>query len=148
MLPAATWYEKDDLNSTDMHTYINPMQMAVAPAWESKSDWLIFKDRSPSVTELSARHFPKPVEDVVMLPLQHDTPDELAQPDTRDWYKGEIEAIPGKTMPKFRVVERDYTRSTRRWSHSDGYREERRRGPRPEDPRSGLLCRACKSPAA
>ncbi|MCP4223588.1 MAG: nitrate reductase subunit alpha, partial [Actinomycetia bacterium] len=44
VLPAATWYEKDDLNTTDMHSYINPMQMAVTPAWESKSDWQIYKD--------------------------------------------------------------------------------------------------------
>jgi len=108
VLPAATWYEKDDLNSTDMHSYINPMQMAVAPAWESKSDWLIFKSIAAKVAELSGRHFPRPVDDIVMLPLQHDTPDEIAQPDVRDWYKGEIEAIPGKTMPHFRVITRDY----------------------------------------
>ena len=25
VLPAASWYEKDDLNTTDMHTFINPM---------------------------------------------------------------------------------------------------------------------------
>jgi nitrate reductase alpha subunit len=108
VLPAATWYEKDDINSTDMHTYINPMQMAVAPAWESKSDWLIFKSVAAKVAELSPSHIRGPVKDIVMLPLQHDTPDEITQPDTRDWYKGEIEAIPGKTMPKFRVIERDY----------------------------------------
>ena len=36
VLPAATWYEKDDLNSTDLHTFINPMQAAVPPAfWAS-----------------------------------------------------------------------------------------------------------------
>jgi nitrate reductase alpha subunit len=46
---------------------------------------------------------------VVVLPLQHDTPDELAQPEVRDWTRGEVEAIPGKTMPKFAVVERDYS---------------------------------------
>ena len=39
-----------------------------------------------------------------MLPLQHDTPDELAQPEVRDWKTGEVDAIPGQTMPKFRVV--------------------------------------------
>ena len=108
VLPAATWYEKDDLNSTDMHSYINPMQAAVPPSWESKSDWLIFRLVAAKVAELSAAHFPEPVKDVVMLPLQHDTPDELAQPEPLDWFKGEVEAIPGKTMPKFRVVERDY----------------------------------------
>jgi nitrate reductase alpha subunit len=108
VLPAATWYEKDDLNTTDLHTFINPMQAAVAPAWESKTDWEIYKAIAEKVSELSKVHLPEPVKDVVMLPLQHDTQDELAQPNVRDWKTGEVEGIPGKTMPKFRVVTRDY----------------------------------------
>ncbi len=108
VLPAATWYEKDDLNTTDLHSYINPMQAAVAPAWESRSDWDIYKAVAKKVSELAKVHLPEPVRDVVMLPLQHDTPDELAQPEVVDWKLGEVEAIPGRTMPKFRVVTRDY----------------------------------------
>jgi nitrate reductase / nitrite oxidoreductase, alpha subunit len=38
VLPAATWYEKSDLNSTDMHSFIHPLSAAVPPCWESKSD--------------------------------------------------------------------------------------------------------------
>jgi nitrate reductase / nitrite oxidoreductase, alpha subunit len=110
VLPAATWYEKDDLNTTDMHSFINPMQAAVAPAWESRSDWDIYKAVAQRVSELAKTHLPEPLTDVVMLPLQHDTPDELAQPDVRDWKRGEVDAIPGLTMPKFRVVRRDYSR--------------------------------------
>jgi nitrate reductase / nitrite oxidoreductase, alpha subunit len=108
VLPAATWYEKDDLNTTDLHSFINPMQAAVPPAWESKSDWDIFKAVARKVSELASLHLPDPVKDIVMLPLQHDTPDELSQPQVRDWKKGEVEPIPGKTMPKFRLIERDY----------------------------------------
>ena len=108
VLPAATWYEKDDLNTTDLHSFINPMQAAVPPAWESRSDWDIYKAIARKVSELARTHLPEPIKDVVMLPLQHDTPDELAQPEARDWAAGEVEAIPGKTMPKFRVVERNY----------------------------------------
>ncbi len=108
VLPAATWYEKDDLNTTDLHSFINPMQAAVAPAWESKSDWEIYKAIAKKVSELALVHLPEPVKDVVMLPLQHDTPDELAQPNICDWKTGEVEPVPGKTMPKFRIVERDY----------------------------------------
>ena len=52
--------------------------------------------------------FPKPVRDVVVQPLMHDTPDELAQPEVLDWAEGECEPVPGKTMPHLRVVERDY----------------------------------------
>ncbi|MFN4231614.1 nitrate reductase subunit alpha [Thermus sp.] len=109
VLPAATWYEKDDINTTDLHTFINPLQAAVPPAWESKPDWEIFKAIAKKVSELARLHLPTPVKDLVMIPLQHDTPDELAQAEDRDWKKGEVEPIPGKTMPKFRVVERDYT---------------------------------------
>jgi nitrate reductase alpha subunit len=109
VLPAATWYEKTDLNSTDLHTFVNPMQAAVPPAWESKSDWDIYKEVAKKVSELAKTHLPEPVRDLVAIPLQHDTVDEMAQTDPRDWKKGEVEPIPGKTMPKFRVVERDYT---------------------------------------
>ena len=109
VLPAASWYEKHDLNTTDMHTFVNPMQPAVPPVWESKPDWEIYSLFAKKVAELARTHLPEPVKDVVMLPLQHDTPDELAQTEVRDWWKGEVEAVPGKTMPKFRVVERRYT---------------------------------------
>ncbi|MFA7536525.1 MAG: nitrate reductase subunit alpha [Desulfuromonadales bacterium] len=108
ILPAATWYEKDDLNSTDMHSFIHPLQAAVPPCWESKSDWDIFAALAKKVEELARKHLPEPVRDLVATPLQHDTPAEMAQPDIRDWSKGECEAIPGKTMPGLTVVERDY----------------------------------------
>ncbi len=110
VLPAATWYEKDDINTTDCHTFINPMQAAVAPAWESRSDWQIFSAIAERFTELAAGRLPGEVEDVVMIPLTHDTPDELAQPTVGDWRSGEVEPIPGKTMPKFRVIRRNYAR--------------------------------------
>jgi nitrate reductase alpha subunit len=106
VLPAATWYEKDDINTTDMHSFINPMQAAVAPAWESRSDWDIFTALAAKVQELAAGRLPAVLEDVVMSPLAHDTPDELAQPTVVDWRDGDGPAIPGKTMPKFAVVER------------------------------------------
>ena len=37
VLPTATWYEKNDLNTSDMHPFIHPLQAAVDPAWESRS---------------------------------------------------------------------------------------------------------------
>jgi nitrate reductase alpha subunit len=108
VLPTATWYEKDDLNTTDMHSFIHPLQAAVPPCWESKSDWDIFKGLAKKVSELAEVHLPEPVRDIVAVPLQHDTPAEMAQPDIKDWSKGECEPIPGKTMPGLVVVERDY----------------------------------------
>jgi respiratory nitrate reductase, alpha subunit len=115
VLPAATWYEKDDLNTTDLHSFINPMQAAVPPSWESRSDWRIFGDLARRFSDLATRYFPDPVEDLVMLPLQHDTVDEIAQPVPEDWWTGAVEPIPGKTMPKFKVVTRDYVRLADRW---------------------------------
>jgi nitrate reductase alpha subunit len=108
ILPAATWYEKADLNSTDMHSFIHPLAPAVPPCWESKSDWQIFRAVAKRFSELAERHFPEPVEDVVAAPLAHDSPAEVAQADLRQWINGEVEPIPGKTMPAFKVVSRDY----------------------------------------
>jgi nitrate reductase alpha subunit len=108
VLPTATWYEKNDLNSTDLHSYIHPLTAAVPPCWESKSDWDIFKEIARKVSELAEVHFPEPVRELVAVPLQHDTPAELAQPEVKDWSKGECDPVPGVTMPNFVVVERDY----------------------------------------
>ena len=108
ILPAATWYEKTDLNSTDMHSFIHPLSQAVPPAWESKSDWQIFREIAKKVSEFASKHLPQRVRDIIATPLAHDTPAELAQPELRDWSRGECEPIPGKTMPAIRVVERDY----------------------------------------
>ncbi len=108
ILPAATWYEKADLNSTDMHSFIHPLSPAVPPCWESKSDWQIFQAVAKRFSKLAEKHFPEPVEDIVATPLAHDSPAEIAQPTLQDWRTGECEAIPGKTMPALKVVERDY----------------------------------------
>ena len=53
---------------------------------------------------------------MIAAPLA-DTPDELAQPfgEVRDWKAGECEPIPGRTMPKLVVVERDYPATLDRW---------------------------------
>ncbi|OGO32329.1 MAG: nitrate reductase subunit alpha [Chloroflexi bacterium RBG_16_56_11] len=108
VLPTATWYEKDDLSSTDLHTYIHPLSRAVPPCWESKSDWDIFKSIARKVSELAPPHFPGPVKEIVCQPLQHDSADEIAQAHIRDWTRGEYEPVPGKTMPHLRLVERNY----------------------------------------
>ena len=89
ILPAATWYEKADLNSTDMHSFIHPLSPAVPPCWESKSDWAIFKELAKKFSQLAERHFPDKVEDVVAAPLAHDSPAEIAQPDMKQWIRGE-----------------------------------------------------------
>jgi nitrate reductase / nitrite oxidoreductase, alpha subunit len=116
VLPAATWYEKNDLNSTDLHSFIHPLSAAVPPCWESKSDWQIFRELARKVSELAPRHFPGTLQDVVAAPLAHDTPAEIAQPTMADWKRGECEPIPGKTMPALRVVTRDYANLYRQFT--------------------------------
>ncbi len=115
VLPAATWYEKRDLNTTDMHSFINGMDAAVPPAWQSRTDWRTFGRIAEKFSELAATHFPAPVGDVVSVPLLHDTPGEIAQREVRDWKRGECEAVPGRTMPNLAIVARDYVNLHRRF---------------------------------
>src|SRR5699024_6915304 len=42
VLPAATWYEKHDLSSTDMHPYVHAFTPAIPPPWETKTDYDLF----------------------------------------------------------------------------------------------------------
>ena len=116
VLPTATWYEKDDMNTSDMHPFIHPLSAAVDPAWESKSDWEIYKGIARTFSELCVGHLGQET-DVVTLPVQHDSPAELAQAfDVKDWKKGECELIPGKTAPHIIVVERDYPATYERFT--------------------------------
>ncbi|MGD0642796.1 MAG: nitrate reductase subunit alpha, partial [Roseiarcus sp.] len=108
VLPTATWYEKNDLNTSDMHPFIHPLSAAVDPAWESRSDWDIYK----GIAEAFSRVAPEVLgveQDVVLTPILHDTPAEIAQAfDVKDWKRGEVEPIPGKTMPAVTVIARDF----------------------------------------
>ncbi|WP_374247962.1 nitrate reductase subunit alpha [Thermomonas sp.] len=108
VLPTATWYEKNDLNTSDMHPFIHPLSKAVDPAWEARSDWDIFKGIAKTVSEMAPGVLGVE-KDVVLVPTLHDTPGELAMPlGVTNWKKGECDPIPGKTMPTIAVVERDY----------------------------------------
>ena len=54
---------------------------------------------------------------MVLTPIQHDTPGELAQPfEVKDWKKGECDLVPGVTAPQIAVVERDYPNTYRRFT--------------------------------
>ena len=112
VLPAATWYEKSDISSTDMHPFIHPFNPAIAAPWEARSDWDTFKKLAKTFSEMAARYYSGPVKDVVATPLLHDSPAELAQPLGKipDWKKGEFEPVPGQNLPQLHIVERDYTK--------------------------------------
>ena len=110
LLPAATWYEKHDLSSTDMHPFIHAFTPAINPPWETKTDYDIFHMLGRQVAEQSKGHLGER-EDIVVVPLLHDTPDAMANPSgiVEDWRDGKVEPIPGVSMPKLVVVKRNYT---------------------------------------
>jgi len=116
VLPTATWYEKNDLNTSDMHPFIHPLTSAVDPVWECRSDWEIYKGIARKFSEVAPEVLGIE-KDVVLTPILHDTPAEIAQAlDVKDWKRGEVDPIPGKTMPQVAVVERDYPNLYKRFT--------------------------------
>ncbi|MFE5535159.1 nitrate reductase subunit alpha [Streptomyces sp. NPDC056492] len=110
VLPAATWYEKHDLSSTDMHPFLHAFTPAVDPPWQARSDYDAFLAIAERFGALAAEHLGVR-RDLVATALRHDTPGgEMAQPGgvALDWSKGECEPVPGRTMYDLAVVERDY----------------------------------------
>ncbi|TFD60445.1 MULTISPECIES: nitrate reductase subunit alpha [unclassified Cryobacterium] len=105
VLPPATWYEKNDLSTTDMHPFIHSFNPAIAPPWQAKTDFDIFHVLAAKISEMSVTHLGVR-NDLVAAPLQHDTPDGMATP--HGTVLNDQPLIPGVTMPKLVVVERDY----------------------------------------
>jgi nitrate reductase alpha subunit len=110
VLPAATWYEKYDLSSTDMHPFVHAFTPAVDPPWEARSDFDAFTEIARRFSELARTHLGTR-RDLVATALGHDTHGETAQPfgEVHDWRTGDVDPVPGRTMPGLTVVERDYT---------------------------------------
>ncbi|MGB6922581.1 MAG: nitrate reductase subunit alpha [Methyloceanibacter sp.] len=116
VLPTATWYEKNDLNTSDMHPFIHPLTSAVDPVWGTRNDWEIYKGIAKAFSEVAPEVLGVE-QDVVLTPILHDTPGEIAQAlDVKDWKRGEVEPVPGKTMPQVTVVERDYPNLYKRFT--------------------------------
>lgn len=108
VLPAATWYEKNDISSTDMHPFIHPFCQAVNPNWEARTDWDIFKELSRKISELAGNHLHEE-EDLVLTPMMHDSPSEISQPlCSVDWKTLGQMPVPGVNFANVAVVKRDY----------------------------------------
>ena len=76
VLPAATWYEKHDLNTTDMHPFVHSFNPAIAPPWQTRTDFAHLQgDRARRSAGLATTHLGVR-KDLVAAPLTHDTPDE------------------------------------------------------------------------
>ncbi len=110
VLPAATWYEKHDLSSTDMHPFVHAFSPAIAPPWQTRTDFDAFAVLAEQVSKLAAKHLGIRT-DLVAAPLTHDTIDEMSLPGgvVRDWRAEGSTPIPGVNFPKLILVERDYT---------------------------------------
>ena len=94
VLPAATWYEKHDLNTTDMHPFVHSFNPAIAPPWQTRTDW----DAWQTIATSSASS-PRPARHPHRRrrrPLLHDTP--TRWPTRTAWSgleAGECEPVPG-----------------------------------------------------
>lgn len=110
VFPAATWYEKYDLSSTDMHPYVHAFTPAIDPPWEAKSDFEFFTLLARAISNLAKGRLDTR-SDLVAVAMQHDTPGQIAQPGGHvpDWRGTDLPAVPGKNLPALTVVERDYT---------------------------------------
>ena len=108
VLPAATWYEKNDLSSTDMHPFVHAFDAAIDPPWEARTDFQVFQTLAGLVSQLAVRHLGVQT-DVVATPIAHDSPDEFANPGGVVPDIATVGLVPGVTMPKLVVTERDYT---------------------------------------
>ncbi|MBK8462231.1 MAG: nitrate reductase subunit alpha [Nigerium sp.] len=110
VFPAATWYEKHDLSSTDMHPYVHSFSPAIDPPWEAKTDYEVFTELAHRFSQMAKGRLDTR-SDLVAVALQHDTPGQIQQPGgvVRDWKGTDIPAVPGQNMPVLAVVERDYT---------------------------------------
>src|SRR4029079_4704382 len=79
VLPAATWYEKHDLSSTDLHPFVHAFTQAVPPPWEARTDFDIFGHVAQRFSELAETHLGTRT-DLVASPLLPHTPAQPAPP--------------------------------------------------------------------
>jgi complex iron-sulfur molybdoenzyme family reductase subunit alpha len=63
VLPASSYYEKADLNTTDCHSFIHPFSKVLDPLFESRTDWDIFSALAEKIEEVAARRNLAPYRD-------------------------------------------------------------------------------------
>ena len=124
VLPAATWYEKHDLSTTDMHPFIHSFNAAINPPWEARTDFEVFRDLADAFSQMATRWLGTQT-DIISAPLAHDSADELnmANGMVPDVEKEGLQ--PGKNMAKLIPVERDYTKVFEKWMHFGPLTEEK-----------------------
>jgi len=63
VLPASSYYEKTDLNSTDCHSYMHTFGKVLDPLYESKTDWDIFGALAKKIEEVARKRGLAPYDD-------------------------------------------------------------------------------------
>jgi nitrate reductase / nitrite oxidoreductase, alpha subunit len=63
VLPASSYYEKVDLNTTDCHSYMHTFGKALAPLFESKTDWDVFRALAEKIAEVARKKNLSPFRD-------------------------------------------------------------------------------------
>ncbi len=63
VLPASSYYEKTDLNSTDCHSFMHPFGKALDPLFESKTDWDLFGALARKIAKLAKKRGLAPYKD-------------------------------------------------------------------------------------
>src|SRR5690606_2809452 len=53
VLTAASWYEKYDLYSTNMHTFKHAFKPAIAPPWQTKTDFDTYRIPAEKFSEMA-----------------------------------------------------------------------------------------------
>jgi nitrate reductase alpha subunit len=81
VLPTATWYEKNDLNTSDMHPFIHPLSRGGGPGLASAQRLGDLQGLRQEV-QRGLRRPPGRREGVVLTPIMHDTPASWPSPST------------------------------------------------------------------
>ena len=109
VLPTATWYEKNDLNTSDMHPFIHPLTRGGGPGLGSAHGLGHLQGHRRGVLRGRARGAGSRDRRRADADAARHAPANSRSPTTcSDWKRGETDPMPGRTMPSVTVVERDY----------------------------------------
>ena len=111
VLPAATWYEKHDLSTTDMHPFVHAFTPAIDPPWEAQERLRRLPPDRPAA--LRPGRAPTSASATTWSACRCSTTPRARPRSPAGWCgtggAATSRRSPGRTMPVLQVVERDYT---------------------------------------
>ena len=127
-----------------MHPFVHAFNPAIAPPWQTRTDFDAFHAIAAAFSRWP-RSISATRQDMVAVPLTHDTPDELADPRgvVRDWRAASASRCPGAPCRSSSWSSATTARWRRRWPRSarcwTGWAPRPRRSPSTSTPRSTKL---------